>query len=310
VKSWSRMVTMNQFAVRSIGIGVAVTALLQLPVLASNRVPTHRGAVENSSASSQSFQLPVQANEPQLVAAALNSRLLRQGDEGTDVRLLQRYLSRIGLYPYVIDGIYGQETANAVTRYQRSRDLPATGIADETTLTDMNFDFLSSQSSSVQTPPPFRASPTVSAAPTTIRSNRLVFGSTGDDVVALQRRLNDFGIPVFVDGDYGFETQQAVRTYQSIQGLNVTGNADSTTLARMGFSASENRYIAAIVASESELDNVRTYFDGAYMDRARGGQFINVGNFAERYPAEARVDAASARGFNARVIYRRSGLFR
>jgi len=305
------MVTMNQFAVRSIGISAAVTALLQLPVLASNRVPTHRGAFASTRATTaQPLQLSEQLNQPQLIAAALNRRLLRQGDEGTDVQLLQRYLSRIGLYPYVIDGVYGQETANAVTRYQRSRDLPATGIANETTLTDMNFDFLSSPSPSVQSPPPFSAAPTVSAAPTAVRSNRLVFGSTGDDVVALQRRLNDFGIPVFVDGDYGFETQQAVRTYQSIQGLEVTGTADSTTLARMGFSATENRYVAAIVASESELDNVRVYFEGAYMDRARGGRFINVGNFAERYPAEARVDAASARGFNARVIYRRSGLFR
>lgn len=303
------MVTMNQFTVRSIGIGVAAMALLQLPVLASNRALTTSGS--QSSSQTDVRVMPsaiVNPSEPQLLAASLNSRSLRQGDEGTDVRLLQRYLSRIGLYPYVIDGLYGQETANAVIRYQRSRDLPATGIADESTLIDMNFDFLDSRPP-VRSSAPVRSAPTV-AAPTAIRSGQLGFGSTGDDVVALQRRLNDFGIPVFVDGDYGFETEQGVRTYQRIQGLNVTGTADGTTLARMGFSASENRYVAAVIASESELDNVRVFFADAYMDRARGGRFINIGNFGDRFPAEARVDAAAARGFNTRVIYRRSGLFR
>lgn len=306
---WSRMVTMNQFTVRSIGIGVAAMALLQLPVLASNRALTTSGS--QSSSQTDVRVMPsaiVNPSEPQLLAASLNSRSLRQGDEGTDVRLLQRYLSRIGLYPYVIDGLYGQETANAVIRYQRSRDLPATGIADESTLIDMNFDFLDSRPP-VRSSAPVRSAPTV-AAPTAIRSGQLGFGSTGDDVVALQRRLNDFGIPVFVDGDYGFETEQGVRTYQRIQGFNVTGTADGTTLARMGFSASENRYVAAVIASESELDNVRVFFADAYMDRARGGRFINIGNFGDRFPAEARVDAAAARGFNTRVIYRRSGLFR
>lgn len=303
------MVTMNQFTVRSIGIGVAAMALLQLPVLASNRALTTSGS--QSSSQTDVRVMPsaiVNPSEPQLLAASLNSRSLRQGDEGTDVRLLQRYLSRIGLYPYVIDGLYGQETANAVIRYQRSRDLPATGIADESTLIDMNFDFLDSRPP-VRSSAPVRSAPTV-AAPTAIRSGQLGFGSTGDDVVALQRRLNDFGIPVFVDGDYGFETEQGVRTYQRIQGFNVTGTADGTTLARMGFSASENRYVAAVIASESELDNVRVFFADAYMDRARGGRFINIGNFGDRFPAEARVDAAAARGFNTRVIYRRSGLFR
>lgn len=302
---WSRMVTMNQFTVRSIGIGVAAMALLQLPVLASNRALTTSGSQTDVRVIPSAIVNP---SEPQLLAASLNSRSLRQGDEGTDVRLLQRYLSRIGLYPYVIDGLYGQETANAVVRYQRSRDLPATGIADESTLIDMNFDFLDSRPP-VRSSAPVRSAPTVAAAPTAIRSGQLGFGSTGDDVVALQRRLNDFGIPVFVDGDYGFETEQGVRTYQRIQGLNVTGTADGTTLARMGFSASENRYVAAVIANESELDNVRVFFPDAYMDRTRGGRFINIGNFGDRFPAEARVDAAAARGFNTRVIYRRSGLF-
>ena len=286
------MVTMKPFAVRSVGLGISLLAFSQLPAFAvSNRASTPR---------------PVAAithQQSQLVAVALTVRSLRQGDQGADVRALQRYLSRDGLYPYVIDGFYGQETANAVATYQRIRDLPATGIADEETLTDMEFDFLPvSRSNNAGIPLP----PSNTGA---LGAGVLGPGSTGTDVIALQQQLTDFGLPVTVDGVYGFETQQAVRTYQRVQGLNVSGTADRDTLSTMGFSTSsrgsQNRYVAAVIADASQLDSVRTFFDGAYVDSDRRGQFINLGNFSERYPAEARANAARARGFRTRVLYRR-----
>ncbi|MEL6816397.1 MAG: peptidoglycan-binding domain-containing protein, partial [Cyanobacteria bacterium J06598_3] len=88
----------------------------------------------------------------QLLAVALDARNLQQGDSGADVRILQRYLSRNGLYPYEVDGVFGIETATAVATYQRIRDLPATGIADEATLIDMDFDFLPTAAAPAFTP--------------------------------------------------------------------------------------------------------------------------------------------------------------
>ncbi|MEO1619776.1 MAG: peptidoglycan-binding protein [Cyanobacteria bacterium J06632_3] len=305
---WSRTVTMKQPVVRILrlgGLGVAMMSLIQLPTLASNRMPTNLAPQSGESSVIVGSSVESSTTEPQLLAVALNNRSLRQGDQGADVRILQRYLSRNGLYPYVIDGVYGPETANAVATYQRIRDLPATGVADESTLIDMDFDFLPQSSFGTNSAGGFSTS---SSSSTSLQSGGLGPGSTGNDVVALQQRLNDFGIPVIVDGVYGFETQQGVRTYQRVQGLNVTGNADSDTLASMGFSAPRNRYIAAVIAGESELEDVRAFFGDAYIDRARQGRFINIGNFNERSPAEARVDAAAARGFNTRVIYRRSNL--
>lgn len=262
-------------------------ALAQLPALA------------NSPALS-----PVQTNsptaQPQLLAVALSSRSLRLGDRNADVRALQRYLSRNGLYPFEIDGVYQQDTADAVATYQRIRNLPATGIADEATLADMDFDFL-----------PEAAPPAPAATSTPARRNvELAAGglspdSASTDVIALQQRLNEFGIPVFVDGVYGFETEQAVRTYQRVQGLSVSGIADSETLESMGFSVPSYPYVAAIIAGEDELENVQRYFEDAYLDRDRRGRFINIGSFAERFPAEARVNAAIARGFRTRVLYQR-----
>jgi len=277
---------MKQIAVRSLTWGIGAIALFQLPVFARNLTPPQ--TVESS---------PLAQSSSQLLAVALTKRDLRLGDRGADVRVLQRYLSRNGLYPFVIDGAFGQETANSVATYQRIRDLPATGVADEETLIDMGFDFVPGVSE------PVAVSPQVSSSGS-LGAGTLGPGSTGSDVIALQQRLNNFGIPVFVDGVYGFETQQAVRTYQRVQGLTVSGTADNETLDAMGFSVTRLPYVAAVIANESELFRVQQFFPEAFVDRNRRGRFINIGSFASRFPAEARVDAAAARGFSTRVLYR------
>jgi peptidoglycan hydrolase-like protein with peptidoglycan-binding domain len=285
---------MKQIAVSRLGWGAI--ALGQLPII----------AITPCALAAQVQQPAAQTTAPsaqpsaQLIAIALTSRSLQIGDRGSDVRALQRYLSRNGLYPFVIDGEYGQDTADAVTTFQRIRDLPATGVADENTLAAMEFEFLPAEP-----PPAVAAAPARgSRPPAALLSGGLSPNSTGSDVIALQQRLNNLGIPVFVDGVYGFETQQAVRTYQRVEGLDVTGNADSETLESLGFSVPRYPYIAAVIAEESELANVQRYFPDAYIDRDRRGRFINIGNFGERFPAEARVDAATARGFSTRVLYR------
>ncbi|PZO59546.1 MAG: hypothetical protein DCF15_03650 [Phormidesmis priestleyi] len=251
----------------------------------------------------QLVQLPAIAYSPapqpsQLLAVALSSRSLRLGDSGADVRALQRLLTRNGIYPFEVDGVYGQETADAVATYQRIRELPATGVADEATLEDMDFDFLPAAAIA-----PTAAAPTAARVPSLIAGS-LSSGASGTDVIALQQRLNGFGIPVFVDGVYGFETQQAVRTYQRVQGLNVTGEADNETLQAMGFGVPDYPYITAVIADESQLVSVRKFFPDAYIDSLRQGSFINIGSFGQRSPAEARADAARARGFSTRVLYR------
>ena len=54
------------------------------------------------------------------------------------VRELQKYLLEISYathgYPHLaIDGIFGKETKDALSRFQRSRRLPVTGVADRET---------------------------------------------------------------------------------------------------------------------------------------------------------------------------------
>ncbi len=393
---------MKQLAVRisrwgTGGWGIGMIALIPIPALASNQVPnaasvqpfTSQSVSQSSSQSAidrnidQNILWPAAQPDQLMAAVALSSRKLQLGDSGADVRVLQRYLSRNGLYPFTINGTYDQETADAVATYQRIRSLPATGIADEETLRDMDFDFLPEPAAPQQVSSGTRigsrilrpgdsgtdvvalqryleriglytstidgdygegttdavsryqrirgvsdtgianeetlrdmgfdfsstSSPTASGTSqasggSSLRSGGLSVGSSGSDVVALQQKLNAYGIPVGVDGDYGFATEQAVRTYQRVQGLSVTGVADQDTLDSMGFSVPNYPYVAAVVADESELANVQKYFKDAYIDRDRRGRFINIGNFGDRFPAEARVNAARARGFSTRVLYR------
>lgn len=61
---------------------------------------------------------------------------LRVGDQGNRVVELQRQLNRLG-YSIGIDGFFGSETEEAVRRFQQSRSLPVTGVADARTLNQL-----------------------------------------------------------------------------------------------------------------------------------------------------------------------------
>jgi hypothetical protein len=57
----------------------------------------------------------------------------------------------------------------------------------------------------------------------------LAKGKKGDLVIWAQQHLKGAGQPVTVDGDFGSGTEQAVRSFQSANGLPVTGTIDTAT---------------------------------------------------------------------------------
>ena len=63
-------------------------------------------------------------------------------------------------------------------------------------------------------------------------------GSSGDEVRRLQEQLNANGANLTVDGVYGQNTANAVRQYQSANGLSVDGIAGVNTLAKLNGTAS------------------------------------------------------------------------
>ncbi len=77
-----------------------------------------------------------------LISAATNSlsapetaqTLSKVGSQGEEVRQIQTKLTELGYFTSKIDGIYGEKTKAAVTRFQRDNGLTADGIAGTKTL--------------------------------------------------------------------------------------------------------------------------------------------------------------------------------
>lgn len=64
---------------------------------------------------------------------AVQSTFMRFGSRGNDVLNLQRVLSYLGYVVGPLDGIYGEQTQNAVRNFQRDEGLIPDGIAGEQT---------------------------------------------------------------------------------------------------------------------------------------------------------------------------------
>jgi peptidoglycan hydrolase-like protein with peptidoglycan-binding domain len=116
----------------------------------------------------------------------------------------QRQLKALGFNPGTTDGDVGPQTEAAVREYQRAYRLPTTGMLDEATLRSL-------LAEPPETPP----------APL---SNREV-------VLQAQRQLKALGFnPGTIDGNFGPQTQAAVREYQRAYRLPPTGTLDETTV--------------------------------------------------------------------------------
>lgn len=78
------------------------------------------------------FEVPV--FDAQEEAEDWTSNVLRQGDSGNAVRLLQEILTELDFYDGSITGNYGRLTKEAVRLFQREHDLSSDGIAGPRTL--------------------------------------------------------------------------------------------------------------------------------------------------------------------------------
>ena len=147
---------------------------------------------------------------------------LVRGDRGLAlIYSLQQRLKDLGYYTIRVDGIFGSGTQRAVRDFQANNGLTVTGRADDATQK-----LLYSSSAKAA------GSGSAGSYTTLARSNRY-----SSAVVTLQRRLKALGyLAGAADGYFGSQTYRAVRSFQSANGLSVTGIADPTTQALL-FSA-------------------------------------------------------------------------
>lgn len=145
--------------------------------------------------------------------------LLKQGVKGDEVTRLQNRLKALGYYTGEADGQYGPGTESAVLAFQRQNGLTADGIAGESTRAAV-YDAAA---------PTF--APTPSPTPTASRE-LYKKGSKGDGVRRMQEALKELGYySGEVDGAFGGGTEEALRLFQSQNGLDADGVAAEKTFA-------------------------------------------------------------------------------
>ena len=102
------------------------------------------------------------------------------------------------------------------------------------------------------TAPTNAPSATATPSSTSSGSSTLKMGSTGSDVKRLQRRLKDLGyLTGSADGDFGAATEQAVRDFQSANGLSVDGKAGTRTIEKLYSSSAKKKTTTSSSSSSS-----------------------------------------------------------
>ena len=142
-------------------------------------------------------------------SSSSSSDTLSKGDKGSEVRKMQKRLAELGYPVGVIDGVWGDDTQLAVNLFQC-----AIGYTERNYATSSMLKKLYAKNAPVYDP----------YAP-------LKKGDKGTDVLIMQTTLALMGYnPGKLDGVYGTNTIAAVKRFQEVAGLTVTGEADANTL--------------------------------------------------------------------------------
>lgn len=140
---------------------------------------------------------------------------LQYGSIGADVKALQHALLDAGISVRGgADGVFGTATQAAVKEFQASQGLSQSGKVDDKTASAISSGAKASGGSAL---------------------TGLKAGALGNTVKSLQQALIDAGITVRggADGIFGPATANAVKEFQSSQGLEATGVVDAKTAAAL-----------------------------------------------------------------------------
>ncbi len=196
-------------------IAAAAIAILMPRTLESRRVlETERAATPTPTADVRSMLLvTIDPNN----TPSPTPLVLKSGVKGDAVTRLQQRLRELGYYTGDVDGQYGPGTAEAVRLFQAQHGLDADGVAGEATL---GLVYAEAAQTYIPTPTPKP------------EASLLKKGDSGEAVSAMQERLRELGYyEGEVDGAFGGGTEEAVRLFQSQNGLDVDGIAAAKTFS-------------------------------------------------------------------------------
>lgn len=150
-----------------------------------------------------------------------------EGNRGSMISDMQVRLQAAGYLKGGIDGVYGEDTTNAVRAFQKAKGIPVSGAIDEMTYSALrNVDESSAPSASYEESGEGESS--------SAGGSLYSIGDSGSDVSSIQRKLKKMGyLDGAVDGIYGGDTASAVKAFQSDEGLSATGMVNGDTLSRI-----------------------------------------------------------------------------
>jgi peptidoglycan hydrolase-like protein with peptidoglycan-binding domain len=149
---------------------------------------------------------------------------IRPGSRGSAVSKLQQDLRQLNIFNGPITGFYGEQTQQAVIRFQQAAGIRADGIVGTRTR----------QAIAIALNPNPNQPPAGGTGGDT-SPNALNLGDSSPQVEELQRYLQQLGyFRVNPTGYFGPTTRDAVTRFQQDNGLVPNGIADSQTLATLG----------------------------------------------------------------------------
>jgi peptidoglycan hydrolase-like protein with peptidoglycan-binding domain len=137
---------------------------------------------------------------------------------------VQQVMAELGLYKGTIDGLTGPQTDEAIRRYRKMVGLEVTGSIDDKLLSTLG-------TSTRAMPAPRQTASVETARPVPTRP----VGDAPDPIVQrIQAGLRAFGNDhIDVDGRVGPNTSAAIKEFQSLFGLPVTGEVDADLHVKM-----------------------------------------------------------------------------
>jgi len=146
---------------------------------------------------------------------------LKKGDKNDYVKTLQSWLYKAGFNPGGVDGVYGENTEKAVKEFQKKAGITADGIAGKQTYQALQ-KYVRTQTTVSRS--------NSSGSDDHWTGQTLKEGDRGQAVKHLQMKLQRLGYDVgAVDGIYGKQTAEAVKSFQKAHRLTADGLAGKST---------------------------------------------------------------------------------
>lgn len=171
------------------------------------------------------------------------SGALKKGSSGPEVEKMQQRLADLGYYSGPIDGEFGESTEAAFKLFQEAAGLYVDGVAGsdlEYLYADDAPAYQSTKDNEITSDKEELADTGVQEAEVDNAANTaedaLLFslGDYSDDVAKVQDRLITLGyMDGTADGEFGSNTENAVKSFQSANSLEVTGVVEQTTYNKL-----------------------------------------------------------------------------